>query len=327
MSNLDLTAVVLQLVLPLVFIVAIGSARYRQRALLGLDVLLVVAYLGVIAQAGLWLALPLTIPWMLLAFLAAAVAVAARRVGPKQPLSRLGLLSRVAAAVIVSVPLVGSVLGQRPFPDPPLDLSPPFDSGTYLVAAGGSSAWLNPHLKTLGEPRFADFRGQSYALDFVGLGSWGSRRTAAPKPDLTDYVAFGRPVLAPCAGTVVHRSDGQPDELPADTEPTTLEGNHVILECGGLWVILAHLQNGSVAPDAGARVVTGQPIGRIGNSGRSDEPHLHLHAQTPGTDTAPLSGRPVPVTLEGRNLVRNDRVHANRTRNQTVDPSIREYGS
>jgi hypothetical protein len=40
-------------------------------------------------------------------------------------------------------------------------------------------------------------------------------------------------------------------------------------------------------------------IGRVGNSGNTTEPHLHIHATDPGT------GRAVPITFHGRSLTRN----------------------
>ena len=56
----------------------------------------------------------------------------------------------------------------------------------------------------------------------------------------------------------------------------------------------------------------GHVLGRVGNSGNTGEPHLHVHAQRPGSTIAPLSGEPVPIRLGGRYLVRNDRVHSHR---------------
>lgn len=53
-------------------------------------------------------------------------------------------------------------------------------------------------------------------------------------------------------------------------------------------------------------------MGLVGNSGNTGEPHLHIHAQRPGSAIAPLSGEPVPVRFGGRYLVRNDRVRADR---------------
>lgn len=53
--------------------------------------------------------------------------------------------------------------------------------------------------------------------------------------------------------------------------------------------MLAHLQHGSVAVAPGARVETGSYVGRVGNSGRSTVPHLHLHFQQSADPGAPTS--------------------------------------
>ena len=91
-----------------------------------------------------------------------------------------------------------------------------------------------------------------------------------------------------------------------------MAGNHVILECGSVWIVLGHLQRGSVAVHVGEITELGHVIGRVGNSGNTGEPHLHVHAQRPGSTIAPLSGEPVPIRLGGRYVVRNDRVRADR---------------
>jgi hypothetical protein len=41
------------------------------------------------------------------------------------------------------------------------------------------------------------------------------------------------------------------------------------------------------------------------------EPHLHI-AQRPGSDDAPFGGEHLPLTIEGRYLVRNDRIKGRR---------------
>ena len=54
----------------------------------------------------------------------------------------------------------------------------------------------------------------------------------------------------------------------------------------------------------------GQPIGQIGSSGNTSEPHLHIHAVRIGGKISPErllhAGAPVPLLVEGRFLVRND---------------------
>lgn len=52
--------------------------------------------------------------------------------------------------------------------------------------------------------------------------------------------------------------------------------------------------------------MNGQEIGEVGNSGASDEPHLHIHAQRPGTSGAPISGEWIPMSIDGRFLVRGN---------------------
>jgi hypothetical protein len=96
-----------------------------------------------------------------------------------------------------------------------------------------------------------------------------------------DYYCFGQPILAPAAGTVAEAVDGLPDNPPGVMDAAHPVGNHVVIDHGnGEFSFLAHLQNGSVTPKAGDRVVAGQQLGRCGNSGNTSMPHLHYHLQT-----------------------------------------------
>ncbi len=81
-----------------------------------------------------------------------------------------------------------------------------------------------------------------------------------------------------------------------------------MLDCDGVHIALAHLKRGSVRVQVGDTVQVGQPLGAVGNSGGSNEPHLHIHVQRPGTATAPMSGAP-PMLFAGSFLVRGDRVN------------------
>ena len=80
------------------------------------------------------------------------------------------------------------------------------------------------------------------------------------------------------------------------------------MACGELHVLLAHFRQGSVQVRAGQHVRAGDGLAEVGNSGGSDEPHLHVHAQRPGPPGMPLGGEPVPVRFEGRYLVRGQRI-------------------
>ena len=117
-----------------------------------------------------------------------------------------------------------------------------------------------------------------YALDFFIAESGKSYRNEGTL--LNDYRCFGLPVLAPAAGEVVAVRDGLPDNPPGLIETRENWGNHVVIRMGtGQHVWLAHLRQGSVTVVPGAWVRAGERLGACGNSGRSPQPHLHLHVQ------------------------------------------------
>jgi hypothetical protein len=59
---------------------------------------------------------------------------------------------------------------------------------------------------------------------------------------------------------------------------------------------------------SGTSVAAGDWVGSVGNSGNTGEPHLHVHAQSPGPAGAPLGGDPLPILFQGRFPVRGDRI-------------------
>ena len=119
------------------------------------------------------------------------------------------------------------------------------------------------------------------------------------------WFAYGADVTAAAPGTVVaardDRADGTPGSLPTSlSEPGEGAGNHVIVQIEpGVWAFYAHLQPGSVAIEMGDQVVTGQPIGRLGNSGNSIGPHLHFGLID---DPNPLTANSVPMVLDRYDL-------------------------
>jgi hypothetical protein len=186
----------------------------------------------------------------------------------------------------------------------------PLGGGTFLVVNGGSDIRVNAHLKVLDEPRFAPWLGNAHGVDLVVIDAWGLRASGLLQPpELGAYRSQGWPVLAPCTGEVLLAVDGIAELPPPQIDPQArLSGNSVLLACGPVHVLLAHFRRGSLRVARGDAVVAGQLLAEIGNSGRSDEPHLHIHVQRPGTADAPLGGEPLAATFDGRYLVRGQRV-------------------
>jgi hypothetical protein len=116
----------------------------------------------------------------------------------------------------------------------------------------------------------------AYALDFV---------PAEPVPPvpfekrrrLRQHPCFGREILAAAEGKVVWARDGAADLPPFRATKRHQAGNFVILEhTAGEFTEYRHLQQGSVRVEVGQAVRRGQPIGRCGNSGNAEVPHLHF---------------------------------------------------
>ena len=97
-----------------------------------------------------------------------------------------------------------------------------------------------------------------------------------------------------------------PITRPAIQIRSTGTGNYVLLRCGALRVLLAHLARGTLAVSAGDAVRVGQLVGRIGNSGNTSEPHLHVSAMAAGSGQSWPEAEAVPVTFDGHFLAIND---------------------
>lgn len=165
----------------------------------------------------------------------------------------------------------------------------PFD-GQWLLYNGGDT------------PRTShswDVLGQRYALDFVVADDRFARHQGRGTR-VTDYLAYGREILAAASGEVVAVEDRIGDAPlvgwgVCDFTARSFIGNHVVIRhAEGEYALYAHLIRGSVTVAPGDAVTAGQVIGRCGHSGHSSEPHLHFHVQ----DSPDLfEGMGLPVTF------------------------------
>jgi len=183
-------------------------------------------------------------------------------------------------------------------PEQSIDLKPPLREGEFIVLHGGTTPFINAHSK---------IRPQNHALDIVQINNWGMRASSIPGGAvLDDYVIFGASVFAPCAGEVEIAEDFLEDLIPPQTDTEHLAGNHVMINCDGFEVILAHLQKDSVRVKVGDYVTTATVIGKVGNTGNTSEPHLHIHVEKGGDAGIILNGKAVAFTINGEFLVRGD---------------------
>jgi hypothetical protein len=211
------------------------------------------------------------------------------------PVAPRALRWRVGLIALFGLIVVNAVAGLRA-PSTALDLAFPLDSGAYAVLQGGNSVALNPFHQWYASDR--------HAVDLVKLGGLGNRARVFPAEHLADYAIFDVRVFSPCAGEVEQAVGDLPDHELGAMDFEHPPGNHVLLRCDGVHVLLAHLRQSSLAVAVHDRVARGQLLGRVGNSGGTREPHLHLAAMDlEGTFPA---ARAVPFTVNGRYLRIND---------------------
>ncbi|HEV7765699.1 MAG TPA: peptidoglycan DD-metalloendopeptidase family protein [Thermoanaerobaculia bacterium] len=280
------------ILLPLVAIVllALRSRRPLSRWLATLLLASGVVGFGVLAAPWGWFGVPLR--FAIIALFGLAVLLSLLRKPPADDpnapqTSGVRILIMFLVAMFFGSVAIGVLRAHR-VPSGAIDVGFPLTRGSYLVAQGGSEPAANYH---------AQAPPQRYAVDIVKLYGTGMRARGIYPNDAARYAIFGDAVVSPCDGAVIAAVDAFPDAARISIDEKNAAGNHVIVRCGDASITIAHLQRGSVSVRVGAQVKRGTPIGRVGNSGMSTEPHLHVHAERDGVA--------VPLRFDGRWLVRN----------------------
>lgn len=288
------------LVLPGYFLYSLWRGRENSKFNWLLKVLYSGAFLLYVVLAGNWSWLSYYLRFVIPILFVLAVFISYQRVRHLPFFARsrgwgwLSSASSLLALLVFSGFLAFTLRGYF-YSDPPVQLVFPLQAGRYYVGQGGNSPVLNYHNVN---------QAQQYALDITELNAAGTRAWGLYPAKLERYVIFGATVRSPCDGTILEAVDGLPDNIPPATDLEHLAGNHVVITCQGVNVVLAHLQNGSVTVQTGETVTTGQPLGQVGNSGNTSEPHLHIHAVAEDSGDV-LAGEGVPLLFESKFPVRN----------------------
>src|SRR6185295_2182239 len=174
-------------------------------------------------------------------------------------------------------------------------LAAPF-RGEWLVVNGGRSALINIHYR---------LASQRDALDIERIVN-GQERTGDSKK-WTSYPSWGETLYAPADGKVAKVVNNLDDNPLNQRDEEHRAGNQVAIDMGnGRFVLMAHLQKGSVLVAEGDTVRTGQPIAKCGNSGNTSGPHLHLQVQS-GPDFSAPDLRTYPILFRDVTCMRSAR--------------------
>ena len=201
------------------------------------------------------------------------------------PLKHLRLASNLlvlASSLFIATQLV---MIYRPAANPVPIASPLAEE--WLVGHGGHAELVNYHHVT---------STQRDALDILQVRDGHTHQPGST--ELTSYFIYGKPVLAPAAGTVTFVLDGRPDVPIGSTDSQYPSGNNIVIDIGGgRYLLIGHLSPGSIQAKVGDQVKLGQPIAKVGNSGNTSQPHLHIQAQSVGTGIGDLTTVDVPALI------------------------------
>ena len=174
-------------------------------------------------------------------------------------------------------------------------------SGEWYVGHGGNAELVNYHHIAAN---------QRDALDILKVRDNSTHAGAGH--NLDDYYAFGEPVLSPGDVVITAATSTLSDQPVGTVDLDHPEGNVLVVDIGtGKYVVLAHLRQNSLQVSVGDRVHTGQPIAQVGNSGNTDEPHLHLQIQNrPELDASQFNPGLTTSAVLLRNTTVNNQFHA-----------------
>lgn len=179
-------------------------------------------------------------------------------------------------------------------------LSPPLKGEGWTIFNGCCSS-DGIHQNTIIPVNGVLYNAQRFAIDFMKLDKDDTLYTGDPSVP-SNWHCYNEPVLAVADGEVVSVLEGLDDQLPgALPAPATINiknvtGNHVVLKLEPhVYAFYAHLKKGSIQVKVGDKVSKGQELARLGNSGNTSAPHLHLHLMnTP----SPIGSAPIPYTYD-----------------------------
>ncbi|MFX1708918.1 M23 family metallopeptidase [Chitinophaga sp. CC14] len=185
----------------------------------------------------------------------------------------------------------------KPVTGPAIVLGAPLKGGPWTAIY--NPAWARGHRRVIFvKDGVARIPGR-FAIDFIKLDSTG--KVAAGDDDrITNWYGYGAGILAVADGVVSSTRNDFPESNTLSGHPDyaahLATGNYISLKIAeNTYVFYEHLQPASIVVKAGQRVKKGDVIARLGFTGQSTGPHLHLHVANADT---PLGAEGLPFVFE-----------------------------
>ncbi len=185
-----------------------------------------------------------------------------------------------------------------------LEIVFPLRNGKYLVTDGGNSKisrLMNYHFYSYIHRKKKTNHSMLYATDIVKIDA--DRKRFLPKHN-EEYPIFGENVYCPMEGLVVKIENGINDNEPFAGKYPYNTGNTVVIRNGNYYFLLGHLKKGSIELAERETVKQNDLIGKIGNSGFSERPHLHMQLIESESEDF-WHGKGICIQYQGKNLYKN----------------------
>jgi peptidase M23-like protein len=308
-ATIALVVCLLSFVAPALPCLAVALAPARSWLDLALVAGAALGWLALLVLTSWWEFTGLWLRWAWTAAFGASLLVRVAARPPPEAWAAPGAPGIAAAALIAPALwlLVGALRARRA-PDDALRMEFPLRGGRFLVTDGGDGAasfLVNYHLG-FGAHRGAGVSASMrYAMDVVEVGRMGVEAPGLLPARNDAYRIWERPLHAPCDGIVARVVDDVEDNTAFGQNRPYGVGNQVVIRVGAdVYVVLGHMRRGSACVRPGDAVRAGDVLGRVGNSGWTERPHVHVQAmRSAGGD--PWHGAPLAMRFDGRFLVKN----------------------
>ena len=152
----------------------------------------------------------------------------------------------------------------------------------------GETCWLTNFVDRDPGPKHQDYR--------CGSLSYNTHKGTDIALANDAVMQAGVSVLAAAPGRVTRIRDGEPRSTLKDLQSATALrgrecGNGLVIDHGDDWTTqYCHLMAGSLSVAVGDTVQRGDKLGRVGRSGRTEFPHIHLSVRKGKTVIDPFTG-------------------------------------
>lgn len=209
-------------------------------------------------------------------------------------------------------------LKSKNYSEEAINLSFPLRNGKYTITDGGDgkiSPLMNYHYMFLTVNKFKTLltksdswdnnsklqSGDRYAVDVVKLNNIGALSKKILPHEINNYEIYEDDIYSPCDGQAIEVVDNYDNNIPLTGGYPKNVGNHVIIKFNNSnkAIVLGHMQKDSIKIKSGDIVKEGQIIGKVGNSGWSEWPHVHIKVMEMKDDNF-WNGEPVPFTFDNK---------------------------